>query len=82
MDKIRSVDRQGFVREYLLTGLTLVLQRKTEPGYKKDKYEEVERGEVKKRCIVTRHRYFGLLTFILGGESELQRWRLSFKWFR
>ena len=47
MDKIRNVDRQGFVREYLLTGLTLVSQRKNEPGYEKDKYEKIERAEVK-----------------------------------
>ena len=48
MDKIRNVDRQGSVKEYPLTGLTLVSQRENEPGYEKDKYEKIERGEVKK----------------------------------
>ena len=51
MDKIRNVDRQGFVREYFLIGLTLVSQRENEPGYEKDTYEKIERGEVKKDVL-------------------------------
>ena len=50
MDKIRNVDRQGFVREYFLTALTLVSQRKNESGYGK-----IERGEVVKGSVVTRY---------------------------
>ena len=51
MDKIRNVDRQGFVREYFLTNLTLLSQREIEPGYEKDKYEKIERGEIKKGVL-------------------------------